>query len=136
MQGRRQNSQKRKEPERKENNQRKKGKEPERGRKHTVTMGKSTKRSPRTVSSLLNVMTLGRLVYLRVELLLCSSVAVLTVVSCLTVDGISPFISLFHIGTWCTPILERLWCSPLILTVMILWTSVPGWNISKMLIIR
>lgn len=66
----------------------------------TIYMSESTKDSSGAVASLLHIITLGALVYLRMKLLLGPSVTISTQVSCFTVTGLSPLISVLHIRTW------------------------------------
>ena len=55
-------------------------------------MGKSAKRSSRTVASLLDIIALGGLVDFRMKLLLSPRVTVTAGVALITVGGVSPFI--------------------------------------------
>ena len=63
-------------------------------------MGKCTERSSWAVASLLYIVTLGGLVDLRMELLLCSRVAVAARLALVTVvGGVTPLIVQLHIRT-------------------------------------
>lgn len=61
-------------------------------------MGKGAEDAARTVSGLLDIVALGRLVDLRVELLLGACVAVLAVIAGLAVARFSPFLAVLDIG--------------------------------------
>lgn len=65
----------------------------------TVNVCEGTEDAARTVARLLNVVTLGALVYLRVELLLRAGVTVAAQVSRLTVTRLSPLVSVLHVRT-------------------------------------
>lgn len=62
-------------------------------------MREGTEQPPRTVAGLLNVVTLGTLVYLRMELLFCASVTITAAVARVTVGGLSPLLPVLHVGT-------------------------------------
>ena len=68
-------------------------------------MSKCTECAPGAVARVLNVITLGRLVDLRVELLLSASVTILTIVSDITVGGVPPLVSALHRGAGGGPVL-------------------------------
>lgn len=69
--------------------------------KRTFNMRKRTENATWTVSSNLYVIALGRLVDLRMELLLRTSVTVLAVVAGFAVGRFAPFLAMLHIRTWC-----------------------------------
>ena len=62
-------------------------------------MSECTERPSRAVACLLYVVAFGRLVYLWMKLLLCSSVAVATRVTLIAVGGVTPLIIKLHVGT-------------------------------------
>ena len=70
-------------------------------------MGKCTERSPRTVARLLDVIALGGLVDLWMELLLCPSVAVTARVALITIGRVSPLVVQLDIGTRGGTVRER-----------------------------
>ena len=61
-------------------------------------MCECTECAPGAVGSVLDVITLGALVDLGVELLLCPGVAILAVVTALARHGVSPLVSSLHLG--------------------------------------
>lgn len=65
----------------------------------TVKVSKGTESSPGAVAILLDVVALGRLVDLRVELLLGTGVAILACVTILTIARLPPLIPVLHIWT-------------------------------------
>ena len=64
-------------------------------------MGEGAENAPRAVARLLHVVALGRLVDLRVELLLGPRVAVDAIVALVAVPRLAPFLAVLHIGTGC-----------------------------------
>jgi hypothetical protein len=59
----------------------------------TIHVGKGAEGPPRAVAGVLNVVALGRLVDLRVELLLCTRVAVLAVVAGVAGRRVAPLVA-------------------------------------------
>ena len=91
----------------------------------TFKMCKCTKCSAGTIASVLNVVTFGRFVDLGVELLLCAGVTVLTIVTTITVNWITPFFSNLDCRTRGGSILVLAWTSPPVLVVVKLRTCIP-----------
>ena len=91
----------------------------------TFKMCKCTECAPGTVGSVLDVITLGRLVDLGVELLLSPGVAVLTRVAHLAVDGVAPLVRRLHRGARRRAVLELLGTPPPVLVVVELGARVP-----------
>ena len=87
-------------------------------------MCECTEGSPGAVGSVLDVITLGALVDLRVELLLCPGVAVLARVAHVAVHGVAPLIRGFDRGAGRGPVLELPRTPPPILVVVILGAGV------------
>jgi len=83
-----------------------------------------TKFTPRTVSSLLDILAHCRLIYLHMELLFCTRVAVRTVVALLAFARIDPLVSLFCIRARRTSVFEDFGGSATIFIVMILGASI------------
>ena len=77
------------------------------------------------VGGVLDVVTLGRLVDLGVELLLGAGVAVLAAVPAITVHGVPPLVRRLHRGARRAPVLELLGTPPPVLIVVELGARVP-----------
>ena len=90
----------------------------------TFKMCKCTECAPGTVGSVLDVITLGRLVDLGVELLLGPGVAVLTRVAHLAVDGVAPLVRRLYRGAGGGPVLVLPGAPPPVLVVVILRAGV------------
>ena len=88
-------------------------------------MGEGAERSARAVARVLDVVALGRLVDLGVELLLGAGVAVLAAVPAITVHGVPPLVRRLHRGARRAPVLELLGTPPPVFVVMELWARVP-----------
>ena len=87
-------------------------------------MCECTECAPGAVGSVLDVITLGALVDLGMELLLCPGVTILARVTHVAVDGVSPLISCLDRGTWGGPVLVLPGTPPPVLVVMVLRTGV------------
>ena len=87
-------------------------------------MSKCTECAPGAVGSVLDVITLGALVDLGVELLLGPGVAILARVPHVAVDGIAPLIRCLDSRTGCGPILELPGAPSPVLVIVILRTGV------------
>merc|ERR1719382_153083 len=87
-------------------------------------MGKCTEGAPRAIARVLDVVTLCRLVNLGVELLLSPGVAVLAIVSCITVRRVAPLVGSLHRGTGGAAVLVLPWTPPPVLVVVELGTSI------------
>lgn len=64
---------------------------------HTINMSEGTEDTSWTVAVSLNIITFGRLIYFRMKLLFCSSMAIATIVSIFTVSRFSPLITVFDV---------------------------------------
>lgn len=78
-------------------------------------MCEGAEQSPWAVPRLLDVIALGGLVYLRVELLLRARMAVPTRVTSFTIARLAPLLSVLYVWTWCATILIFSWWSTFIL---------------------
>ena len=87
-------------------------------------MSKCTECAPGAVARVLNVITLGRLVDLRVELLLSASVTILAIVSDITVGGVPPLVSALYRGAGGGPVLVLPGAPPPVFIVVELRTGV------------
>ena len=87
-------------------------------------MCECTECAPGAVGSVLDVITLGALVDLGMELLLCPGVTILARVTHVAVDGVSPLISCLDRGTRGGPVLVLPGTPPPVLVVMVLRTGV------------
>ena len=94
------------------------------GSKLTFEVRECTECAPGAVGSVLDVITLGALVDLGVELLLCPGVAVLARVAHVTVDRVAPLVRRLDRGTRGGPVLELPGAPPSVLVVVILGTSI------------
>lgn len=72
-------------------------------------MSECTEQTTRAVSSLLHVITLGRLVDLRVELLFGTCMTVAAGIPCFTITRLTPLLTVFYIGARCTTIFILSW---------------------------
>ena len=110
----------------------------------TFNVSECAENGPRTVSSLLNVVTFSGFVNLRVKLLLSTSVAVLTIIAGFTVSRFTPFFTMLYARAWCRstmckslnsrnllcefkfklPVLIFSGAASFVLTVVVLWTCV------------
>lgn len=88
-------------------------------------MCECTEHGPWTVPSLLHVITLGRLVDLRMELLLRARMTVLATVALFAIRGLSPLLAVLHVGTRRGPVLVLPGTASLVLAVVVLGTRVP-----------
>ena len=115
-------------------------------------MGKCTEGAPPAIARVLDVVTLCRLVNLWVELLLSPAklefrwlagargciwpaiyggagnipgVAVLAIVSCITVHGVAPLVGSLHRGAGCAPVLVLPRAASPVLVVVELGTRIP-----------
>lgn len=78
-------------------------------------MCEGAEQSPWAVPRLLDVIALGGLVYLRVELLLRARMAVPARVTSFTIARLAPLLSVLYVWTWCATILIFSWWSTFIL---------------------
>merc|ERR1719382_879962 len=88
-------------------------------------MGKCTEGAPRAIARVLDVVTLCRLVNLWVELLLSPGVAVLAIVSCITVHGVAPLVGSLHRRAGGAPVLVLSRAASPVLVVVELGTRIP-----------
>ena len=72
----------------------------------TIDVGKGAEYAAGTVAGLLDVVALGRLVDLRVELLLGARVTVDAVVALVAVARLAPFLAVLHVRAWCRTALQ------------------------------
>lgn len=66
----------------------------------TFNVSKRAENTTWTVSGLLNVVALGTFVDLRMELLLCASVTIATLVAGFAIARLAPFFAVFHTRAW------------------------------------
>lgn len=87
-------------------------------------MSESAENGPRTISSLLNIVALGRLVDLRVKLLFSTGVTVLTIVTSFAVSWFTPFLTMLYTGTRCRSVLIFSGTASFVLAIVVLRTGI------------